>query len=65
MYVAGADPVQLGLPAAGGVADSVIKYPVTPTLSVAVNDVIGMSRLVDGDVAVKDVTEGMPASPVV
>jgi hypothetical protein len=58
VYVAGAEPVQPGLPAAGGVADSVIRYPVTPTLSVAVNDVIGMSRLDDGDVAVKAVTVG-------
>jgi hypothetical protein len=34
-------------------------------LSVAVNEVIGISRLVEGDVAVNAVTVGMPASPVV
>jgi hypothetical protein len=62
VYVAGAEPVQPGLPAAGGVADSVIRYPVTPTVSVAVNDVIGISRLAEGDVAEKAVTVGAAVS---
>ena len=65
MYVAGAVPVQPAAPAEGGVADVVIMYPVTATLSLAVNEVIGMLRLVDGDVAVNDVTTGTVVSAVV
>ena len=63
--VAGAVPVHPASPANGGVADVVILYPVTDTLSVAVNDVIGMFRLVEGDVAVNAVTEGAAVSRVV
>ena len=37
----------------------------TAKLSVAVNNVIGILRLVEGDVAVKAVTDGIVASAVV
>lgn len=63
--VDGAIAVHPASPARGGVADVVILYPVTPALSLAVNDVTGMLRLVEGVVAVKAVTEGDVTSAVV
>ena len=64
MKVVGAEAVQPAAPAVGGVADSVILYSVTDTLSEAVNAVIGMLRLVDGDVAENESTVGLVASTV-
>ena len=40
-------------------------YPVTPTLSVAVKEVIGISKDVEGDVAAKAVTVGACVSGAV
>ena len=65
VYVAGAVPVQPAAPAEGGVADVVMMYPVTAVLSVAVNDVTGIFKLVEGVVAVKAVTVGAVVSIVV
>ena len=58
----GGAPTQPGSPAAGGVIDWVIRYPVTPKLSVAVKAVIGISRLEEGEVAVKVFTVGARTS---
>ena len=62
LYVAGAEPVQPGAAAEGAVPDSVIKYPLRVESSVAMNSVIGMSRLFDADGTLKDVTVGAAVS---
>ena len=54
----GAVPVQLASPELGAVEDRVIIYPVTATSSNAVKEVMGMSRLVEGEVAEKLTTIG-------
>jgi hypothetical protein len=62
IYVVGAVADQPPSSAYGGVDDVVILYPVTPVLSVAVNRVIGIKLLDEGDVAVNPVTTGASVS---
>jgi len=56
-------PFQPGAIANGVVEVSVTRYPVTPTLSVAENDVIGTVSEVEVDGIVKAVTVGGEVSP--
>jgi hypothetical protein len=58
VHVEGAVPDHPPLPEEGGVELVVIWYPVTPTMSSAVNEVIGMFRLIEGVVAPKAITLG-------
>ena len=64
MKVVGLDAVQPGAPEDGGVDDSVIRYALIAILSEAVKIVIGMSRLVEGDVTVNELTVGLVTSTV-
>jgi hypothetical protein len=67
VYVAGAVADQPAAPAVGGVEVVVMRkpvIPVAPRLSLAVNEVIGISLVVAGDVAVNAVTLGVPVSTV-
>ncbi len=63
-YVEGDVPDHPPPPTGGGVDDVVIWYPVTPSVSLAVNDIIGMLRLVDELAAVNAVTTGGVVSTV-
>ena len=64
MKFVGAEAVHSSASTEGGVDDSVIRKPVTPTLSDEVNDMLEMVRLADVVGAENPVTVGLVASTV-